>query len=93
MTTESALLSARDAAAVLGVCRSFMTEHAAELGGRKVGSLLKFRRADLDAYLEQRRVKDATQVAQPVPTPIRRTGRSVVRISPLNGQPYRSSVR
>jgi hypothetical protein len=64
--TDSPLLTAREAAAILGVCRAFMTAHAAELGGRKVGALLKFRREDIDAYLDRQQITELV-AADPAP--------------------------
>lgn len=70
---DDRLLSAREAMAYLGVRRSFLTEHRVELHGIKVGSLLKFRRSGLDAYIARRQLGAPAQDAPKQPTrPVRR---------------------
>lgn len=64
---ESPLLTAQEACHYLRVGRSFLTEHRAELGGRKVGTRLLFHRDDLNAYLERVRIAEQPKAA---PTPI-----------------------
>lgn len=70
VAVESPLLTAREAMAYLRRGRTFMTEHAAELGARRVGSRLMFARTDLDSYLERCRVRSVTLVSEPSPAPI-----------------------
>lgn len=86
--TPERLLTAQETAARLGVCRSFLTRHAAEIGGRKVGTRLKFAEADIAAYLESRRVVEKAE-QQPAPPPARRL--SVVGrgdTNPVTGQKW-----
>ena len=76
---DDRLLTSKEAQAILGCGRTFLTERAADLGGRKVGSRLKFLRADLDAYLD--RVRIAAPVADPAPqtkkrSPLRLIGKA-----------------
>lgn len=85
-----ALLSAREAQAVLGCSRWFLTEHAAELGAVKVGNRLKFTRAGLDAYITRQTVKASEPITAPS-TPAPRRSLSVVGLGPVNpldGKPW-----
>lgn len=88
----TALLTPRDVMAQLRVGRTFVTEHAAELGGIKVGAVLRFQQAGIDAYLERQRIKDETP-AQPSPTAIRTVQRGPRRegINPVTRLPWRTS--
>lgn len=62
------LLTAREAMAVLKCGRTFLTDHAAELGATRIGTHLRFPREALDAYLVRQRVPGAVVVvAQPAP--------------------------
>ena len=61
------LLTAQQVAVELGVCRKFLTRHAAEMGACRVGTRLKFTRAGLDAYLERRRVTQPKPEPAPAP--------------------------
>ena len=92
--TLTPLLSAQEAMAVLGVGRTFLTEHAAELGGRKVGRLLKFATADLAAYLERQRVQgsDPDPREQRAPTPLRAVRpRGRGDLNPVTRRPWEAS--
>lgn len=82
MTAEP-LLSAREAQAVLGCSRWFLTEHAAELGAVKVGNRLKFTRAGLDAYITRQTVKAPEPITAPsTPAPQHRL--AFVGLGPVN---------
>lgn len=59
------LLDVAAVAEFLGVSQKFIRRHAAELGGVKVGSHLRFRRADVDHYLEVNRL-GATKGVRPL---------------------------
>jgi hypothetical protein len=76
-----------DVAAVmawLGVSDAFVRRHKARLGGRKVGGLLKFERADVQAYLDRGRVAAAAPSPLP-PAPERERRRPVLaHLGPLN---------
>jgi len=50
------LLDVGAVAEYLGVSTKFVRRHALELGGVKVGSNLRFRRADVDSYLQSNRL-------------------------------------
>lgn len=65
MTTDP-LLDVGQAASYLGMGRGFVYRHSAALGGRKVGSRLKFKSADLDAYLDTVQVTEAAAY-EPIP--------------------------
>lgn len=54
--TTNRLLTASEAAARLNVSRSFLTRHAAELGGVKLGTRLQFTEVGIAAYLDRQRV-------------------------------------
>ncbi len=56
MAVSDRLLNVEECADFLGVSTKFVRRHAVELGASKVGSHLRFRRADVDAYLEARRL-------------------------------------
>lgn len=92
--TADALLSARDAQAVLGCSRWFLTEHAAELGAVKVGNRLKFTRAGLDTYIARQTVKAPAPIMAPsMPAP--RRSLSVVGLGPVNpldGRPWETET-
>jgi excisionase family DNA binding protein len=64
MTTDP-LLTVEQAAAYLGMGCGFVYRHAAALGGRKVGSRLKFTLTDLSAYLDRQKI--AAPVVAPAP--------------------------
>lgn len=95
---DERLLSAREAMAYLGVGRTFLTEHRAELHGVKVGSRLKFRRSGLDAYLARNAVLEqrAAMVAPPKAPPKPR-GRIADlyppgTINPVTRRPFNEAV-
>jgi excisionase family DNA binding protein len=50
------LIDVPGVAAYLDVSEKFVRRHALELGAVKVGSHLRFRRADIDHYLEVNRL-------------------------------------
>lgn len=84
------LLTTAEVMEQLGCSRTFLTEHAAELGGRKVGTRLKFLPADIAAYLDRRRVQDRAQ-PQSKPAPVQARRLSVVgqgAINPRTGRPW-----
>lgn len=70
-TVPDAMLTPRDVMALVAMRRSWVTKHAAELGAIRVGGQLRFKREDIDAYLERNRVRaaDAAPVPEPVPAP------------------------
>lgn len=66
MTTDT-LLTAKEAGAILRCGRTFLTVHAAELGGIKVGSRLKFRSDRIERYIAERSIVVAVRGAQTAP--------------------------
>jgi hypothetical protein len=66
---SSPLLTAREAMAYLRCGRSFLHQHADEIGVIRYPGKLLFATADLDRYIASKRVQ--TPVARPTPTPIR----------------------
>jgi hypothetical protein len=83
-----------DVAAVmawLGVSDAFVRRHKARLGGRKVGGLLKFERADVQAYLDRGRVADAAPSPLPLAPEHERRRPVLEHVGPLNpmdGKPW-----
>jgi predicted DNA-binding transcriptional regulator AlpA len=65
------LVTARYVMARLGCSRSWVQDHRAELGARKLGNLLLFERADVEAWIARSRVAEPAPSEQPEPTPIR----------------------
>src|SRR5262245_54864920 len=63
MADDDLVMNAQQAMAFLGVKRTFLTDHLAELGGSKLGGgrkgRLRFRKSLLVAYLEHCRVQPA----------------------------------
>lgn len=93
--TADPLLNAREAQAVLGCSRWFLTEHAAELGAVKVGNRLKFTRAGLAQYVERQTVK-APEMVPAASTPAPRRGFSFVGrgpVNPVSGRPWGTSTQ
>jgi hypothetical protein len=83
------LLSAQEAMRILGVGRSFCTEHRHELGGVKVGRLLKFSRAGLMAYIARRQLRANVPTVQETPAPKRPTAFRLPKgINPVTGRAY-----
>jgi predicted DNA-binding transcriptional regulator AlpA len=84
------LVTARYVMDRLGCSRSWVTDHRAELGARKLGNLLLFERADVEAWIARGRVAEPAQAEQPEPTPIREhidtTG--LPEKNPLTGQAW-----
>lgn len=67
------LWSVGETARHLAVSERFVRRHAVELGGLKVGGLLRFRLAEVEAYLEGRRLDGrALRRAEPRRTGVRR---------------------
>lgn len=58
------LLSVGDVATYLGRSKKWVYEHALELGGMKIGGPIMFRQADLDGWLDTRRL-DPARAKQP----------------------------
>jgi excisionase family DNA binding protein len=52
----SGLLTKRGAADYLAVSEKFIQRHRSELGGYVVGGRLRFRQAQIDAFLERQRL-------------------------------------
>jgi predicted DNA-binding transcriptional regulator AlpA len=67
------LVTARYVMARLGCSRSWVQDHRAELGARKLGNLLLFERGELEAWIARGRVAEPAPDQQPEPTPIRST--------------------
>jgi predicted DNA-binding transcriptional regulator AlpA len=65
------LVTARYVMARLGCSRSWVQDHRAELGARKLGGLLLFERADVEAWIAQSRLAEPAPAEQHEPTPIR----------------------
>jgi predicted DNA-binding transcriptional regulator AlpA len=65
------LVTARYVMARLGCSRSWVQDHRAELGARKLGNLLLFERAEVEAWIARNRVAEPAPAEQPEPTPIR----------------------
>lgn len=86
----SPVLDKRQAAAYLGVSRNWLAQHSAEIGPVRYGNRLRFRVADLQAYIDRHRETPPTEPEQPAPTSIRvaRERRAETRISLLDGEPY-----
>jgi predicted DNA-binding transcriptional regulator AlpA len=71
MTAPEPLVTARYVMARLGCSRSWVTDHRAELGARKLGNLLLFERADVEAWIARGRVTEPAPDSEDEPTPIR----------------------
>jgi excisionase family DNA binding protein len=84
---ESPLLTRAEACAYLKRGRTWLAEHADEIGAVRDGRTVLFRRADLDAWIERHTIRPAG-----APEPMRRARPSVVvpsgRINPISGLPY-----
>jgi len=64
-------------AGYLGVSEKTVRRHAAQLGGVKLGALLRFHRSDIDRYLEGRRLDGRTRKSiEPGANRARQDGRS-----------------
>ena len=50
------LWTVKDVAEYLGMSTRFVYEHAGVLGGCKVGRTIKFRQADVDAWVDKQRL-------------------------------------
>ena len=68
--TPDPLLLASDVMARLGCSRSFVQDHRAELGARKIGRLLRFPREAVEAFVARGQIQ-APAPAEPKPTPLR----------------------
>jgi hypothetical protein len=77
---------------VLQCSRSFLTDHGREMGAVKLGGLLRFPRAEVEAFIARGRHAEAPAAAapEPEPTPIRT--RPVLShstpLNPLDGEPW-----
>lgn len=65
------LISARDVMVMLACSRSYVQDHRAALGARKMNGLLRFDPADVERFVEAGRVAEPAPAEQPEPTPIR----------------------
>jgi predicted DNA-binding transcriptional regulator AlpA len=65
------LVTARYVMDRLGCSRSWVQDHRAELGARKLGNLLLFERADVEAWIARGRVAEPAPAEQHEPTLIR----------------------
>jgi excisionase family DNA binding protein len=86
------LMTPAEVMARIGCSRSFVQDHRAELGARKLGGLLRFPRAEVEAFIARGRHAEAPAAAapEPEPTPIR--ARPVLShstpLNPLDGEPW-----
>ncbi len=55
------LLTVKEVSDLLKVGPTFVYRHAAELGGVKVGRHLRFKRGDIDTWLDERRVENPNE--------------------------------
>jgi excisionase family DNA binding protein len=83
-TAPDALLSVREVAALLAMSEDFVRAHAAELGGRRVGSRLRFRRESVDTWIDAQRHDESPDAPSRRPGP-RRT-QAGVELLPLPGR-------
>jgi predicted DNA-binding transcriptional regulator AlpA len=83
------LVTARYVMARLSCSRSWVQDHRAELGARKLGNLLLFERAELEAWIARSRVADPP-AEQPEPTPIRQDidTTDLPPVNPLTGKAW-----
>lgn len=84
--SDAAVLTAREAAAYLRVGRTFVSEHAHEIGVIRYGRRLRFRRADLDRWLDSHYVRPLSM--QPAPPRRRVPEPQPAGINPVTGQPW-----
>lgn len=64
-TPDSRLLGVQEVAQYLGVSNAFVYRRAAELGGSKVGSKLRFARGAVDKYVQRQRLDSGMRVRAP----------------------------
>lgn len=64
MSKPQPLMSVRDVATYMGRSTKWVYRNALELGGFKIGGPIMFRQADLDRWLETRRLSP-TKAKQP----------------------------
>lgn len=64
---SDSLLRVEDVCELLRVGPTFVYRHAAELGGVKVGRHLRFRRGDIEAWLDGQRVEDPAEAWRSAP--------------------------
>lgn len=97
---SSELLTAQEAMAAIKCSRSYLSEHADEIGCVRRGGRLLFYRADLERWNE-RHYRPGQPKAEPSdPTPMRRPtkpvagipGSLVGRNNPVTGKPYGEHV-
>lgn len=65
-TPGDRLLTVGDVCGLIQVASTFVYRHAAELGGIKVGSHLRFRLRDVEAWLDSQRMADVSECRTPV---------------------------
>lgn len=58
---SDSLLRVEEVCDLLRVGTTFVYRHAAELGGVKVGRHLRFRKGDIEAWLDRQRVEDPAE--------------------------------
>jgi predicted DNA-binding transcriptional regulator AlpA len=84
------LVTARYIMARLGCSRSWVQDHRSELGARKLGNLLLFERADVEAWIARSRLAESLPAEQPEPRLIRpsveMTG--LPPVNPLTGKAW-----
>lgn len=64
------LLSAQETMRKLGVSRAFLSVHAAEMGGVKIGRLLKFPEAAIREYITSNSLARPKPLPQAAPKPL-----------------------
>jgi excisionase family DNA binding protein len=60
------LMTVAEVAGYLGVSEKTVRRRAAELGGTKIGSALRFRRVEIDVFLEKHRLDRPRRVVRRV---------------------------
>lgn len=74
---------------------SWTYDHAADLGGSRLGGRIKFPLVELQAYVERQRITEPEPVPVPITRPVTRqvAPYGAGRLNPLDGQPYGSVNR
>jgi len=84
---EAPLLTPDEVASYLRQSRRFVQDHRVALGGRKLGRSLRFRLADVDAFVERGRL-----AAEPQPAPVDLSEKRVQRDIDMAGLPAVNAV-